>query len=194
MWDFIPLQELIWGGKRLKMKKESWNWSIPRSIYFGPNGKISINSAQDQHKKPNLNSYPPHTWLSLSLSLSETMAGKSITGEGLSANLAGMSKNQLYEIMSQMKVNYFLILSLRTFFEFIFFFLLIHPFPSLHFRNFLFFQTLTNLSDKNRNYNRICFILLLALQALIEQNQQQARQILIQNPLLTKALFQVPNF
>ncbi|XP_050257167.1 uncharacterized protein LOC126702508 [Quercus robur] len=57
------------------------------------------------------------------------MAGKSITGEGLSANLAGMSKNQLYEIMSQMK-------------------------------------------------------------ALIEQNQQQARQILIQNPLLTKALFQ----
>ena len=43
------------------------------------------------------------------------MAGKSITGEGLSANLAGMSKNQLYEIMSQMKVNYFLTLSLSEF-------------------------------------------------------------------------------
>ncbi|XVF09597.1 hypothetical protein REPUB_Repub07fG0107500 [Reevesia pubescens] len=57
------------------------------------------------------------------------MAGKQIPGEGLPANIAGMSKNQLYEIMSQMKT-------------------------------------------------------------LIEQNQQQARQILIQNPLLTKALFQ----
>ena len=58
------------------------------------------------------------------------MAGKQVGGEGLSANLAGMSKNQLYDIMSQMK-------------------------------------------------------------SLIEQNQQQARQILIQNPMLTKALFQV---
>ncbi|KAJ4829365.1 hypothetical protein Tsubulata_048970 [Turnera subulata] len=29
--------------------------------------------------------------------------------------------------------------------------------------------------------------------ALIEQNKQQAREILIQNPLLTKALFQIPN-
>ncbi|KAJ1437918.1 Transcription termination and cleavage factor, C-terminal domain [Sesbania bispinosa] len=57
------------------------------------------------------------------------MAGKQVGGEGLSANLAGMSKNQLYDIMSQMK-------------------------------------------------------------NLIEQNQQQARQILIQNPMLTKALFQ----
>lgn len=57
------------------------------------------------------------------------MAGKQVSGEGLSANLAGMSKNQLYDIMSQMK-------------------------------------------------------------NLIEQNQQQARQILIQNPMLTKALFQ----
>ncbi|KAL6182881.1 PREDICTED: cleavage stimulating factor 64 [Fragaria vesca subsp. vesca] len=57
------------------------------------------------------------------------MAGKQIAGDGLPANIAGMSKNQLYEIMSQMK-------------------------------------------------------------SLIEQNQQQARQILIQNPLLTKALFQ----
>ncbi|KAK9278324.1 hypothetical protein L1049_027889 [Liquidambar formosana] len=57
------------------------------------------------------------------------MAGKSIAGDGFSSNLAGMSKNQLYDIMSQMKT-------------------------------------------------------------LIEQNQYQARQILIQNPLLTKALFQ----
>ncbi|XP_037491862.1 LOW QUALITY PROTEIN: cleavage stimulating factor 64 [Jatropha curcas] len=57
------------------------------------------------------------------------MAGKSITGDGLTDNLAGMTKNQLYDIMSQMKT-------------------------------------------------------------LIEQNKQQAREILIQNPLLTKALFQ----
>lgn len=57
------------------------------------------------------------------------MAGKQISGDGLASNLAGMSKHQLYDIMSQMK-------------------------------------------------------------SLIEQNQQQARQILIQNPLLTRALFQ----
>ncbi|KAF5733990.1 hydroxyproline-rich glycoprotein [Tripterygium wilfordii] len=58
------------------------------------------------------------------------MAEKQVpVGDGLTANLAGMTKNQLYDIMSQMKT-------------------------------------------------------------LIEQNQQQARQILIQNPLLTKALFQ----
>lgn len=57
------------------------------------------------------------------------MAGKQVAGDGLSSSLAGMSKNQLYDIMCQMKT-------------------------------------------------------------LIEQNQQQARQILIQNPVLTKALFQ----
>ncbi|KAL3529278.1 hypothetical protein ACH5RR_008600 [Cinchona calisaya] len=57
------------------------------------------------------------------------MAGKQVAGDGLSASLAGMSKNQLYDIMSQMK-------------------------------------------------------------QLIDQNQQQARDILIQNPVLTKALFQ----
>lgn len=52
-----------------------------------------------------------------------------MAGDGPSASLAGMSKNQLYDIMCQMKT-------------------------------------------------------------LIDQNQQQARQILIQNPALTKALFQ----
>ncbi|GAB2219624.1 hypothetical protein Droror1_Dr00007261 [Drosera rotundifolia] len=57
------------------------------------------------------------------------MAAKEISGDSLASNLAGMSKTQLYEIMSQMK-------------------------------------------------------------ALIEQNQEQARQILVQNPLLTRALFQ----
>ncbi|KAI3976940.1 hypothetical protein MKX01_008798 [Papaver californicum] len=57
------------------------------------------------------------------------MAGKQLSGDGFTSNLAGMSKNQLYEIMSQMKT-------------------------------------------------------------LIEQNQQQARQILVENPALTKALFQ----
>ncbi|OVA11019.1 Cleavage stimulation factor subunit 2 [Macleaya cordata] len=58
------------------------------------------------------------------------MAGKQISaGDSFTSNLAGMSKNQLYEIMSQMKT-------------------------------------------------------------LIEQNQQQARQILVDNPALTKALFQ----
>ncbi|XP_042509124.1 cleavage stimulating factor 64-like [Macadamia integrifolia] len=57
------------------------------------------------------------------------MSGKSIGGEAFTSNLAGMSKNQLYDIMCQMKT-------------------------------------------------------------LIEQNQQQARQILVENPLLTRALFQ----
>ncbi|KAK6925258.1 Cleavage stimulation factor subunit 2, hinge domain [Dillenia turbinata] len=57
------------------------------------------------------------------------MAGKPISSDGLSSNLSGMSKSQIYDMMSQMK-------------------------------------------------------------ALLEQNQQQARQILVQNPLLTKALFQ----
>ncbi|KAL2543835.1 hydroxyproline-rich glycoprotein family protein [Forsythia ovata] len=57
------------------------------------------------------------------------MAGKQVIGDGVPSSLAGMSKNQLYDIMSQMK-------------------------------------------------------------ALIEQNQHQARQILIQNPALTRALFQ----
>ncbi|XP_048227254.1 probable serine/threonine-protein kinase samkC isoform X2 [Ricinus communis] len=60
------------------------------------------------------------------------MAGKPITGDGLTENLAGMTKSQLYGIMSQMK-------------------------------------------------------------ALIEQNKQQAKEILIQNPPLTKALFQIPS-
>ncbi|KAK4395258.1 Cleavage stimulating factor 64 [Sesamum angolense] len=57
------------------------------------------------------------------------MAGKQVAGDGVPPSLAGMSRNQLYEIMSQMKT-------------------------------------------------------------LVEQNKQQARQILIQNPVLTKALFQ----
>ncbi|GER48353.1 hydroxyproline-rich glycoprotein [Striga asiatica] len=57
------------------------------------------------------------------------MAGKQFAGDGVPPSLAGMSKNQLYDIMSQMKT-------------------------------------------------------------LIEQNKQQARQILIQNPVLTRALFQ----
>ncbi|KAI3407876.1 uncharacterized protein J3R85_020674 [Psidium guajava] len=57
------------------------------------------------------------------------MAGRQFVGDGTAASLAGVSKNQLYDIMSQMKT-------------------------------------------------------------LIEQNHQQAREILIQNPLLTKTLFQ----
>ncbi|KAK6921176.1 Cleavage stimulation factor subunit 2, hinge domain [Dillenia turbinata] len=57
------------------------------------------------------------------------MAGKPSPSDILSSNLSGMSKSEIYDMMSQMK-------------------------------------------------------------ALLEQNQQQARQILIQNPLLTKALFQ----
>ncbi|KAG5522600.1 hypothetical protein RHGRI_034676 [Rhododendron griersonianum] len=68
------------------------------------------------------------------------MAAKQVDGDGISANLAGMSKNQLYEIMCQMK------------------------------------------ASQTSQYH--------TAPMLIEQNQQQARQILIQNPLLTKALFQ----
>ncbi|KAL3824354.1 hypothetical protein ACJIZ3_020383 [Penstemon smallii] len=57
------------------------------------------------------------------------MAGKQVPGDGLQPSLAGMSKNQLYDIMCQMK-------------------------------------------------------------KLIEQNKEQAREILIQNPAMTRALFQ----
>ncbi|KAI0502529.1 hypothetical protein KFK09_017482 [Dendrobium nobile] len=54
------------------------------------------------------------------------------SGDRFTSHIAGMSKSQLYDIMSQLKV-------------------------------------------------------------LIDQNQKQARQILIENPLLTRALFQMPN-
>ncbi|KAL0701679.1 hypothetical protein Bca4012_057801 [Brassica carinata] len=72
------------------------------------------------------------------------MAGKQIGGDGvLPANLAGMTKSELYGIMSQMKV---------------------------------FFSPIIGCNSFSR--------------ALIDQNHEQAREILIQNPLLTKALFQ----
>lgn len=54
------------------------------------------------------------------------MAGKQVIGDGLSANIAGMSKNQLYDIMSQMK-------ALSSTVSLNFFFSLL---------NFLFLQTL----------------------------------------------------
>jgi hypothetical protein len=77
------------------------------------------------------------------------MAGKQIAGDGLSMNLAGMSKNQLYDIMSQMKVNHSLSLfSFSPIFFPEFNFLSHPPFPSLYFRNFLFLQTPPNLSEK----------------------------------------------
>lgn len=57
------------------------------------------------------------------------MAGKDVAGEGVSANITGMSKNQLYDIMCQMK-------------------------------------------------------------KLMEQNEKQAKQILVQNPTLARDLFQ----
>ncbi|VFQ87164.1 unnamed protein product [Cuscuta campestris] len=57
------------------------------------------------------------------------MAGKEVAGEGVSANITGMSKNQLYDIMCQMK-------------------------------------------------------------KLMEQNEKQAKQILVQNPTLARDLFQ----
>lgn len=62
-------------------------------------------------------------------SVAPAMSGKQIAGDDLSSNLAGMSKSQLLDIMSQMKI-------------------------------------------------------------LIEQNHQQAREILVQNPSLTRSLFQ----
>lgn len=46
------------------------------------------------------------------------MAGNQISGDGLASNLAGMSKNQLYEIMCQMKAILFLFLLPQTFFPF----------------------------------------------------------------------------
>ena len=123
------------------------------------------------------------------------MAGKQIAGDGLSMNLAGMSKNQLYDIMSQMKVNHSLSHFLSDFFflNSIFFLILLF----LRFTFEIFFSSkhhLISLKKFELQYNVFVFSSLLALQALIEQNQQQARQILIQNPPLTKALFQVSNF
>lgn len=46
------------------------------------------------------------------------MAGNQATGDGLSVNIAGMSKNQLYDIMSQMKVKTQTPLFLSFFFSF----------------------------------------------------------------------------
>lgn len=116
------------------------------------------------------------------------MAGKQISGEGLSSSMAGMSKNQLYDIMSQMKACPFLF-RLSGFF----------PFPSVvslasqwdffilfNFVSFLFLSRKACHMFLQNLYSRLYH-----LQTLIEQNQQQARQILIQNPALTKALFQV---
>lgn len=89
------------------------------------------------------------------------MAGKQIGGEGgVPENLAGMTKSQLYDIMSQMKVVFSLFSTRR-------------------------------LSATTLSRILFCDWLNLMTQTLIDQNHEQAREILIRNPLLTKALFQV---
>lgn len=45
------------------------------------------------------------------------MAGKQVAGDGLPANFAGMSKSQLYEIMSQMKAQSNTLSLLHSFFS-----------------------------------------------------------------------------
>lgn len=107
------------------------------------------------------------------------MAGKQVTGTGLPESIAGMSKNQLYEIMSQMKV---LIFSLA-----VGIYIGLSP---------LFVRFLSSIfvSEQCPDIGGMITAVFIIMQTLIEQNQQQAKQILIQNPLLTKALFQVSIF
>lgn len=102
------------------------------------------------------------------------MAGKQVSGAGLPESIAGMSKNQLYDIMSQMKV-------LPFFFS-------LSDSMLVRFLNSVF------VSEQCLDTGGMISVVFVIMQTLIEQNQQQAKQILIQNPLLTKALFQVSIF
>jgi hypothetical protein len=72
----------------------------------GPNLEHLMKLRPGPIKNSNKTPSPPTKTVRLSLSLTRTMAGKQVAGDGLSANLAGMSKNQLYDIMSQMKVSH----------------------------------------------------------------------------------------
>lgn len=109
------------------------------------------------------------------------MAGKQVSGAGLPESIAGMSKNQLYDIMSQMKVLpfSFFLLAVR---------INVGPPPFFRFLNSVF------VFEQCLDVGGMISVVFIIMQTLIEQNQQQAKQILIQNPLLTKALFQVSIF
>ena len=134
--------------KKEKRKKESWNWSIPRSIYFGPNRNISINSAQDQHKKPKFNSYPPHTLsLSLSLSLKQWRESQSPAKAYRRTSPECRRTSSMKSCLRWRSTIFSLSLS-PNFLWILFFFPSHSSFPSLLFRNFLFLQTLPNLSKK----------------------------------------------
>lgn len=62
--------------------------------------------------------------------------------------------------------------------------------PLILFIFFLSFLSKKVIDDHQLSFYYF-FLIYILFQALIEQNQQQARQILIDNPLLTRSLFQV---
>lgn len=113
------------------------------------------------------------------MTVANNMAGKQTVGgsETFNSQLAGMSKNQLYDVMSQMKV------PLSSF-------AISFLFVSLFFRES---KTKILTLKKIKNVSPVPF-LHWHFQTLIEQNRQQAKQILVENPSLTKALFQVPQY
>jgi hypothetical protein len=92
------------------------------------------------------------------------------SNDALTNNLAGMSKHQLYEVMVQMKVHSTFILITLTNLQSV------------------WTLTCTRLIYTVLHHDQSCSELM--VQMLIQQNQQQARQVLIANPQLTKALFQ----
>jgi transcription initiation factor TFIID subunit TAF12 len=97
------------------------------------------------------------------------------SNDALTNNLAGMSKHQLYEVMVQMKVH-------STF-------ILPHHINKPAVSVAVWTLTCTRLIYTVLHHDQSCSELV--VQMLVQQNQQQARRILIANPQLTKSLFQV---
>lgn len=84
-----------------------------------------------------------------------------VANDPLTNHLAGMSKHQLYEVMVQMKV--------------------------CNMWSYWYLELVAQIR-KWWCYWRNVYIW---IQTMIQQNQQQARQVLMANPQLTKAIFQV---
>lgn len=102
---------------------------------------------------------PPSALRPPSRFVPKRMSSNQLPGDGFSPNLAGMSKNQLYDIMHQMKV-------------------------------YIHTNTLRLSQFYCHIFSKLLFIVI--LQTMIEQNRDQAKEILVQNPQLTRVLFQVP--
>jgi hypothetical protein len=84
------------------------------------------------------------------------------SNDALTNNLAGMSKHQLYKVMVQMKVHSTFILITLTNLQSV------------------WTLTCTRLIYTMLHHDQTCSELM--VQMLIQQNQQQARQVLIANP------------